>query len=176
MLKVYLLSACCLVVFVLSIIFLSTHTDNNDDNKGDNKGDNNKGDNKGDNKDIWTDAQKMDLYNTVTPSFSSTKECVVNAIVSSMSYNEFKNQPFDTVMSKIIQKVPCFGTIGEWTNEFKNFVINHFPKKLNAKCSSCIINNLEKIVEPDIKKIMHSIQNDYYMTNLVLQNCKHECT
>jgi hypothetical protein len=67
--------------------------------------------------------KKMDLYNTVTPSFSSIKDC----IVSTMSYNEFKNQPFDTVMNK----VPCFGKIGEWTDEFKNFVINHFPKKLN---------------------------------------------
>ena len=73
-----------------------------------------------------------------------------------------------------MNKVPCFGKIGEWTDEFKNFVINHFPKKLNYNCANCIINSLEKIVEPDIKKIMHYIQNDYYMTNLALQNCKHK--
>jgi hypothetical protein len=68
------------------------------------------------------------------------------------------------------------GSIVEWTDDFKNSVIYKFPKKLNFKCTNCIINSLEKIVEPDIQKVMRYIQNDYYMTNLALQNCKHECT
>jgi len=68
------------------------------------------------------------------------------------------------------------GSIVEWTDDFKNSVIILFPKKLNSKCTNCIINSLEKIVEPDIQKVMRYIQNDHYMTNLALQNCKHECT
>ena len=51
MLKVYLLSACCLLAFVISIIFLSTHKDNNND---DNKNNYN-----------WTDAQKTELDNRI---------------------------------------------------------------------------------------------------------------
>jgi hypothetical protein len=113
MLKFYILSAYCLIAFIIFIVFLLTHTDDTkDDTKTDNK----------ENKD-----------NTG-------------------------------------------GSIVEWTDEFKNSVINQFPKKLNSKCTNCIINSLEKIVEPDIQKVMRYIQNDYYMTNLALQNCKHECT
>ena len=64
-------------------------------------------------------------------------------------------------------------SIVEWTDDFKNSVIILFPKKLNFKCTNCIINSL---VEPNIQKVMRYIQNDHYMTNLALQNCKHECT
>ena len=110
MLKFYILSAYCLIAFIIFIVFFLTHTDDTqDDTKTDNK----------DNKD-----------NTG-------------------------------------------GSIVEWTDEFKNSVINQFPKKLNSKCTNCIINSL---VEPDIQKVMRYIQNDHYMTNLALQNCKHECT
>lgn len=118
MLKFYILSAYCLIAFIIFIVFLLTHTDDNKDDTKDNK-----------------------------------------------ENKENKDNTDNTG-----------GSIVEWTDEFKNSVINRFPKKLNSKCTNCIINSLEKIVEPDIQKVMRYIQNDYYMTNLALQNCKHECT
>jgi hypothetical protein len=135
MLKFYILSVYCLIAFVLSIIFLVTHTDDNKDNTKDNKVNKDNTDNTKDNTD-------------------NTKDIKVN-----------KDNTDNTG-----------GSIVEWTDDFKNSVIILFPKKLNFKCTNCIINSLEKIVEPDIQKVMRYIQNDHYMTNLALQNCKHECT
>ena len=159
MLKVYLLSTCCLLAFVISIIFLFTHKD---DNK---------------NKYNWTDAQKTELdnriYDTKDPLPLSIKKCIRNAIISNMSYDDFESQSLDKVMPFILKKAQCLGTIGNWNNDYKNYMIDSLEIKKPRACASCIVDTLEKELDPF--DALEKGNDADFMKNIIINNCSSEC-
>lgn len=163
MLKVYLLSACCLLAFVIFIIFLLTHKDDKDNNT---------------NKYNWTDAQKTELdsriYDTKDPLPLSIKNCIRNAIISNISYDDFKSQSFDKVMFFIIKKVQCLGTIGNWDNDYKNYIESMLEIKFSKACTNCIIDSLEKILDP--VDAIAKVKDITYLENIIINNCSSECS
>jgi len=163
MLKAYLLSACCLLAFVISIIFLLTHKDDKDNNT---------------NKYNWTDAQKTELdneiYDTKDPLPLSIKNCIRNSIISNISYDDFKNQSFDKVMFFILKKAQCLGTIGNWDNDYKNYIESILEIKLSKACTNCIIDSLEKILDP--VEAITKIKDITYLESIVINNCSSDCS
>lgn len=163
MLKAYLLSACFLLSFVISIIFLFTHKDNNND---DNKNNYN-----------WTDAQKTELDNIIykpkDPLSLSIKKCIRNAIISNMSYDDFESQSLDKVMPFILKKAQCLGTIGNWNNDYKNYMIDSLEIKKPRACASCIVDTLEKELDPF--DALEKGNDADFMKNIIINNCSSEC-
>jgi len=162
MLKAYLLSACFLIVFILSIIFLFTHKDDKDNNK---------------NKYNWTDAQKTELdnkiYDTKDPLPLSIKKCIRDSIISNMSYDDFKSKNLDKVLFFILKKVSCLGTIGNWNNDYKNYMIDSLEIKKPRACASCIVDTLEKELDPfDALEKGNDVN---FMKNIITNNCSSEC-
>lgn len=162
MLKVYILSACGLLAFVSSIIFLLIHKDDKDNNT---------------NKYNWTDAQKTELdnriYDTKVPLPLSIKNCIRNAIISNISYDDFKNQSFDKVMFFILKKVQCLGTIGNWDNDYKNYIESILEINFSKACTNCIIDSLEKILDP--VEAIAKVKDITYLKNII-NNCSNECS
>ena len=128
----------------------------------------------------WTDVQKSDLDKIIyDPKDSlplSVKKCIRNAIISNMSYDDFKSKNLDKeVFPFILNKVHCLGTIGNWDSDYKEYIITMFKSsKIPDLCANCILNALETQFDP-FDALVKIKTDKKFINDIITQKCSNEC-
>jgi hypothetical protein len=128
----------------------------------------------------WTDVQKSDLDKIIyDPKISlplSVKKCIRNAIISNMSYDDFKSKNLDKeVIPFILNKVHCLGTIGNWDSDYKEYIITMIKSnKISDLCANCIVNALETQFDP-FDALVKIKTDEKFINDIIRQKCSNEC-